>query len=264
LVDVEFNRTEFEAAAKGFACAGPFNHAVIDGFFPLELARALEAEFPPYDDPLWHEYDNPIEIKKTCNSWLAFPTLTYQAFSFLNSPAVTGLFTRALGLPPLAADPGLNGGGWHAHGPGGRLNPHLDYSIHPKLGLQRKLNLIIYLTEGWEDDWGGGLGLWAKDPATGGPGKLVKEVAPRFNRAVLFDTTQDSWHGMAQDVRSPPGVLRKSMAVYYLVQPPVGVDARGKALFAPTEAQKDDPAVRELIERRASVTTAAQVYRKGR
>jgi len=31
------------------------------------------------------------------------------------------------------------------HAAGGNLNPHLDYSIHPKMGLQRKLNVIIYL-----------------------------------------------------------------------------------------------------------------------
>ena len=28
------------------------------------------------------------------------------------------------------------------HGTGGNLNVHKDYSVHPKLGLRRKLNLI--------------------------------------------------------------------------------------------------------------------------
>jgi hypothetical protein len=46
----------------------------------------------------------------------------------------------------LYPDPGLHGGGWHMHGAGGNLNPHLDYSIHPKSGLMRKLNIIIYLS----------------------------------------------------------------------------------------------------------------------
>lgn len=260
---IEFNEEGFERAAAGFGEAAPFNHAVIDDFFPLDLARALEAEMPAYDAPVWHEYDNALEIKKTCNSWLHFPALTYRTFSYLNSEAVTARLGKALRLPALHADYGLNGGGWHAHAPGGRLNPHLDYSIHPKLGLQRKLNLIIYMTEGWQDEWGGGLGLWSHDPATGGPAELVKQMAPRFNRAVLFDTTQNSWHGLPGAIRSPAGVLRKSLAVYYLVEPPVDAAGRGKALYAPTEEQKGDPHVLDLIRKRASVNTAATVYREG-
>jgi len=234
---------------------------VIDDFFPVDLARALEAEFPAFDAPVWHEYANALEVKKTCNSWLHFPALTYRTFSYLNSEDVAALLSQALRLPRLHTDLGLNGGGWHAHGPGGRLNPHLDYSIHPKLGLQRKLNLIIYLTEGWQPEWGGGLGLWAHDPATDGPGDLVGELTPRFNRAVLFDTTQNSWHGVAGDIRCPAGVLRKSLAVYYLIEPPADASDRGKALFAPTDAQRGDPQVLELIRKRASVNTAATVYR---
>jgi hypothetical protein len=260
-VRIAFNEAGLAAAAPGFAHAKPFSHLVIDDFFPLELARALEGEFPPYDAPAWHEYDNFVEVKKTCNNWLHFPALTYRTFSYLNSEAVAARFTRELGLPALHPDPGLNGGGWHAHAPGGLLNPHLDYSIHPRLGLQRKLNLIIYMTEGWRDEWGGGLGLWAHDPTAGGPGVMVKELAPRFNRAVLFDTTQNSWHGLPGEVRCPPGVLRKSLAVYYLIDPPADAADRGKALYAPTAAQRDDPRVLELIRKRSGVATAAEVYR---
>ena len=52
---------------------------------------------------------------------------------------------------------GLNGGGWHIHANGGKLNPHLDYSMYPKLPYQRKLNIIVYLQPNWEESWGGGI-----------------------------------------------------------------------------------------------------------
>ena len=29
----------------------------------------------------------------------------------------------------------------------GKLNPHLDYFIHPKANLQRKYNLIVFLSK---------------------------------------------------------------------------------------------------------------------
>ena len=41
----------------------------------------------------------------------------------------------------LYPDYGLNGGGWHIHKDKGKLNIHQDYSIHPKLNLQRKCNI---------------------------------------------------------------------------------------------------------------------------
>ena len=44
----------------------------------------------------------------------------------------------------LGEDIGLNGGGWHTHKRGGKLNTHLDYSLHTKLKLERKLNIINY------------------------------------------------------------------------------------------------------------------------
>ena len=51
---------------------------------------------------------------------------------------------RKIGIK-LFIDPGLHGGGWHIHSNKGNLNPHLDYSIHPKMDIQRRLNLIVYL-----------------------------------------------------------------------------------------------------------------------
>jgi len=83
-------------------------------------------------------------------------------------------------------DHGLHGGGWHIHGHGGNLNPHLDYSIHPKMKLMRKLNIIIYMSKELDDTHGGHLGLWDHDLTRNGPGKLVKEIQPKFNRAVIL------------------------------------------------------------------------------
>ena len=55
----------------------PFDHWIIDDFLPIETARQLEAEFPAFNSPLWFQYDNPLENKKTCNHWDRFPPTTY-------------------------------------------------------------------------------------------------------------------------------------------------------------------------------------------
>jgi Rps23 Pro-64 3,4-dihydroxylase Tpa1-like proline 4-hydroxylase len=160
----------------------------------------------------------------------------------------------------LYTDVGLNGGGWHIHKKGGKLNTHLDYSLHPKLGLQRKLNIIIYLNSNWKKEWEGNLGLWSNE-SDKKPGDLVKKIEPKFNRAILFDTTQNSWHGLPDALKCPNTEFRKSIAVYYLCEPPKKVNKRGKALFAPTNEQASNKAVIDLIKKRSDTKTASSTYK---
>lgn len=251
----------FKAKMAQYGKEGPFDHVVIDDFFSLDVATQLESEFPNFDDDVWHTYNNAIEVKKVCNDWNFFPKLTYMVFNALNSVEFMSMLKPAIGdVHDLYADPGLNGGGWHIHARSGKLNTHLDYSLHPKLGLQRKLNIIIYLNSQWSADWGGSLGFWSNESPER-PGELVKSVMPLFNRAVIFDTTQNSWHGLPDAITCPEQQHRKSLAAYYLCSPPIDVDPRGKALFAPSSEQENDAAVLELIRQRANVKTASSVYK---
>jgi hypothetical protein len=91
---------------------------------------------------------------------------------------------------------------------------------------------------------------------------LVREVAPLFNRAVLFDTSQNSWHGLPEPLRCPLGVTRNSLAVYYLLGVSESHDKRGKALFAPYKDQIFDPEVLDLIKKRADIDQAPLVYER--
>ena len=256
------NVENFRVQARNYGKEGPFNHIIIDNFFIEDLAMKLFNEFPNYEDKRWHNYDNPIEVKKICNNWNLVPKNTYQTFQFLNSPDFINLISNEiLNQKKIYADYGLNGGGWHIHKKGGKLNPHLDYSLHPKSGKQRKLNIIIYVNPNWSEDWGGQLGFWDNSSAEK-PGELKKIIWSKFNRAVIFDTTQNSWHGLPNPIKCPKEESRKSLAVYYLCEPPEIVDKREKALFAPTKEQEGDDEVLELIKKRANAKTAAEVYEK--
>jgi Rps23 Pro-64 3,4-dihydroxylase Tpa1-like proline 4-hydroxylase len=254
------NTDNLAAGLRHFRNSAPFDHCVIDEFFETDAAHALSQEFPPYHSDDWFVYNNQIEHKKALNNWEKFPKATYQAFTLLQSPVLTDALADALG-EKIYVDHGLNGGGWHIHGTGGNLNPHLDYSIHPKMDLERVLNIIVYLSPELRVEHGGHLGLWAHDEQKKAPGKLVKEVEPRFNRAILFNTTQNSWHGMSRKLSVPDGIYRKSLAIYYMRQPAAGADKRGRALFAPREEQEGDEAVLETIRLRSNVTTSSNVYR---
>lgn len=254
------NLERVRESLKSFTGVSPFDHCVVDGFFEEDVAYKLSGEFPEYASEDWYFYNNAIEHKKALNNWEKFPPTTYKAFSLLQAPALTDLLAEALGQK-IYVDHGLNGGGWHIHGTGGNLNPHLDYSIHPKIGLERVLNIIIYLSPELQPEHGGYLGLWGHDGENQAPGELVSEIEPRFNRAIIFNTTQNSWHGMSRKLDVPAGIYRKSLAIYYLRDPAVGVDQRGRALFAPREEQQGDESVLETIRLRANVAASSKVYR---
>ena len=134
----------------------PFDYCIIDNFFLPKIGKELCKRFPNYKSKIWHTYKNKIEDKKTCNNWNLFDNLTYRVFCYLNSDTFVNLISKKIGIK-LHTDPGLHGGGWHIHSNKGNLNPHLDYTIHPKMDIQRRLNLIVYLK--YKVSYGGHLGL---------------------------------------------------------------------------------------------------------
>lgn len=252
---------DFGALVPRFRAAEPFQHVVIDNFLSAEVAGAVANEFPSFDGPVWNEYNNALEIKKACNHWDRFPQATYQLLRYLNSDEFVAEMSKLVG-EQLYADPGLHGGGWHSHATGGKLNMHLDYSIHPKIGLERRLNLIIYLQPEWQLEWGGALGFWEHDETRNAPGELATQIPCIFNRAVIFDTSQNSWHGLPNPVTCPPDKPRNSLAIYYLCEPRQSAAERGRALFAPSGEQANDLEVLELIKLRSQVQTSGSVYRQ--
>jgi hypothetical protein len=247
-------------AKIAFDKAEPFNHVVIDNFFTPEVADKISEEFPDFNDPKNNNHNSPLEVKKSLNIWDRFPPVTYRAFSLFGKQRFIDNMSLLVDLNDLEFDFGLNGGGWHMHGSGGNNNIHLDYNLHPKLGMQRKLNIIVYMTKDWNPQWGGGLELWSHDEANNQPKELIKVVENRFNRAIIFDTTQNSWHGLPKAINCPEGIVRKSIAAYFVCAAPCQTEERGRALFAPREEQKNDAEIQELIKKRASVSQSSSVY----
>ena len=93
---------------------------------------------------------------------------------------------------------------------GGHLAIHADFNPHVKLKLRRRLNLLIYLNEDWEERFGGDLELWDKKME-----KCEVKISPIFNRAVLFNTDSDTFHGNPEPLDCPPKRSRRSLGFYY-------------------------------------------------
>jgi Rps23 Pro-64 3,4-dihydroxylase Tpa1-like proline 4-hydroxylase len=193
------------------------------------------------------------------NYWDKFGPTIYKLFQYLNSNSFIINLEKLTGFT-LFPDFGLNGGGLHTHCKGGKSNVHLDYALHPKLKLERKLNLIIYVSPIWNENWGGCLDLYTQKKEKKSPDKLAKRILPKFNRAIIFNTSQNSWHGLPDPILCPDDKFRNSLAAYFLTAPSIEAEERYKALFAPHGEQINDPEITKLIEKRSQVFSASEVY----
>ena len=133
-----------------------------------------------------------------------------QLFHFFNSRPMLEFLEGLTTIRGLIPDPYFIGGGFHETGRGGKLGIHADFRINEQLHLHRRLNVIIYLNEQWNPEWGGALELWDRHMKA-----KVRELMPVFNRCVVFNTDADSFHGHPDPLSTPEGVLRRSIALYY-------------------------------------------------
>lgn len=238
--------------ASTFASNTPYPHVVIDNFFNLEVAASLSAQFPQVNEN-WYRYWNPIEKKFALNNFENSPAYK-QLFATLQSEEFVALMKKVTGITNLENDPHLHGAGVHYHPKGGKLDMHLDYSIHPVSGKERRVNLIIYMNPGWHESYGGDLQLWDRDFT-----QPVKRVYPFFNRACIFQTSDISWHGMPQPLNCPDDRGRRSIAIYYVSDPSNNPHVRYKAQFRSLPDQPTPAALHRLYELRVKGIITPQI-----
>lgn len=131
---------------------------------------------------------------------------------YFNSDEFIEFMRDLTGIEDLVPDPGYEGGGFHVTYPGGLLNIHHDFNYKDDMGPQRmyrKVNLLVYLNEEWQDDWQGALELWKSDLT-----EDFKTLQPKYGRAIMFNI-EDAPHGHPEPLNCPEGESRRSLAFYY-------------------------------------------------
>jgi hypothetical protein len=194
-----------------YRSADPFPHIVLDGLFDAAALEPVLEDFPRPEETRWLEFDSPTE--KKLGFYHERSTISPRVRAVLD--ALNGfemlLWLEALsGIDGLIPDPYFGGGGIHQIEPGGFLKVHADFNVHPKLQLDRRMNMLVYMNKDWREEWGGHLELWDASAT-----ECRARIAPLFNRTVIFSTTDTSFHGHPHPLQSPPGVTRKSVSLYY-------------------------------------------------
>ena len=196
----------------------PFKHIVIDDCFDSDLAAACLSSFPDIHDESWeHANDLDIEIKyrTTWKSEFDIPENVVDVVRIMNSAMFLQAMSSRLGIEKLIPDPYFTGGGLNVTARSGLLDVHVDGNYHDATGLNRRVNALLYLNPNWKPEWGGEFGIYDSDGQN-----CVKKVAPLFNRLVIFDSHDHSFHGLPDPLNFPEGEFRRSVILYYYTKEP--------------------------------------------
>ena len=211
------NQKVREQAARireAYQSAQPFKHVSIDEFLDVPEAESLLREFPRFDaEHALNEFG--VRTGKQIVTDLKSIGPVYSDFyEFIRSPDFLGAMSELTGIPDLLFDDKMYGGGTHENVNGQSLAAHVDFNYDQVNGWHRRLNALLYLNHEWEEDWGGCIELH-RNPRTPENDESVKFL-PMFNRMVIFETNEYSWHGFRK-IRIPPGhdnVSRKCISIY--------------------------------------------------
>lgn len=197
-----------------FQEAKPFRHVVIDAFLEAGNCEALLRDFPPFNDRYAKDEHGGVGRKAVVERVSNISPFYAAFYKYINSESFLDLMSKLTGIPDLIADKTLFGGGTHDNQNGQSLDVHIDFNIDERRMLHRRINLLIYLNEEWEEAWGGAIELHSDphNPAM----DAVESFLPLFNRALIFETNEYSWHGFKR-IKLPPNkqhLSRKSFSIY--------------------------------------------------
>ena len=201
-----------EALRQKVRAATPVPNFCIDNFLDPAFAEAVIAAYPSYAEAMkvgrsFSAVNEKGKVQMTNSEAFAEPVAKLNRE--LASPEFLDLLGYVFDMPNLLPDDQLTGGGIHQTGPRGHLDVHVDFNFIEDRQLHRRLNILIYFNKDWKPEYGGNIELWDADVK-----KCHHSYSPVFNRCVVFETNEISYHGVTA-VKCPEGLSRKSFAAYY-------------------------------------------------
>ncbi|GJM31954.1 MAG: hypothetical protein DHS20C18_09550 [Saprospiraceae bacterium] len=194
--------------------ADPYPFISFENFLEPWAAEKATNAFPQIKDSGWIHYMHVNEKKHGLNKFDLIPPFLQEVINTLNSDKFVAALSELTGIKGLKADPTLEGGGLHQSQRGGYLNIHADFTVHPhKRNWRRRVNVLVYLNPEWQPAYRGDLELWSRDMKA-----CVQKISPVYNRCVIFNTDEDSYHGLPDPIMCPEDMTRKSIALYYFTE----------------------------------------------
>ncbi len=236
-----------------YRSTAPFHYIMLEDFFYPDKADEIYNGYPSIEDGKWDGTTYIDQKNKFQKSTFEKGSLFQNVFNELNSSEFLSWLSDITGIDDIIADDELFGGGLHQSIRGAFLNVHVDYNIHPKTKYHRRLNVLVYMNKDWKDEYEGHLELWNLSE---GKHELLGRYAPTFNRCVIFETNEISFHGHPRPLKTQDGINRKSIATYYYTKtrPANEIASEHNTLYVNTEGvggqiKRLSSGIKALLER---------------
>jgi len=233
----------------------PYRYVVIDDFFKKEIANELFNNYPANDSKEWYKFRDKIgNLKNVLEQGMYgisdskhIPKFWNKTISNLNSFEFCKVLERITGVLDVLPDTYNKIGQWtglRVMKEGSYQLIHSDARLHPHLEKEKKLTIVGYLNKDWKESDSGYLEIWNNEMT-----ECIEKIEPLFNRVVLFENTETSYHGVPE-----VNGYRNSFLLSYLKDTDDFQETRPKALFVKRPYEKDEKLIDKIAKARANLT----------
>lgn len=194
---------------KHHTSAIPVPYTIIDNFLPVDIFNKIVEDVNNIPLEKYTVFEAGENFRKECRNFVDAPLLQTLSNSLQSSKFIYWL-ESVTGIGKLIPDPHLRGGGLARIPTGNKIGLHTDFNWNDQLQVNRKVNLILYLTPDWQTSWAGDLELWNKENT-----ECITTIEPKANRLVFWN--YETWlvHGHSNKLATPEGISRDNLIHFY-------------------------------------------------
>lgn len=240
-------------------------YCIIDNILDDNYLKQIMSEIINSSKDNWDRYENPFEKKFTWRNKNNLPPLCKELFDSLHNKEFIEFLSEFTGYK-LQEDKSKNWWGIHTFQNGDKLDIHVDAGRHPENNLKKIITLGIYISNNWNKECGGEIDFWTGDNSSNNDAKIYEKIIsiePKFNRMVIFENNDYSWHGASTPCVCNENQHRIFLTCSYLtdIDDSIHKNNRKKAFFVKLPNEVADPEKDKLRLLRADPDKYKEIYR---
>lgn len=192
-----------------------FGLAVFDDFLDKETTHKLYQECLSAPEGGWTLFSRAGSRMEEFNDLINSPIAHRTTYSLFHSGEFLYELEQLTGHIGLMPDPHLVGAGFSIIRNGSHLGCHYDFNWNDRLRVHRTLTSLLYISPDWKEEYGGHIEYWDNNIDTNSDSKLIKAVAPMFNRFVVNENIKEGPYHRVREIKSPEDKPRCAIRFFY-------------------------------------------------